>query len=160
MILLLMGVAGAGKTAIGRALAGQLHWRFADADSYHSPANVAKMRTGIPLTDEDRGPWLQSLRSAIVGWLAAGENVVLACSALKVSYRDILVVGSEVKLVYLRASEELVRARLAERRGHYMNPLLVKSQFETLAEPQDAFTVDAGLPSGEIVRMIRRHFAI
>ena len=89
MIILLMGVAGAGKTTVGRALAEQLHWRFADADDYHSPSNVAKMRAGIALTDEDRAPWLQSLRSAMIGWLMAGENVILACSALKASYRDL-----------------------------------------------------------------------
>jgi gluconokinase len=160
MIILLMGVTGAGKTTVGRALAQQLHWRFADADDFHSPANVAKMRAGIPLTDADRARWLQALRTAIVRWLQAGESVVLACSALKASYRDILLVSPDVKLVYLRANEELIAARLAARRGHYMNPHLVRSQFETLQEPQGAFTIDAGLPPGEIVRVIRNQFGL
>lgn len=105
MLVLIMGVAGAGKTTVGRALAESLHWRFADADDYHSASNVAKMRAGIPLADADRAPWLQSLRGAIVGWIAAGENVVLACSALKAAYRDTLLAGPEVKLVYLRVEE-------------------------------------------------------
>ena len=88
MIAILMGVAGVGKTTVGRALAEELHWSFADADDFHSAANIAKMRSGIPLADEDRVLWLQSLRDAIAGCLASGENVVLACSALKASYRD------------------------------------------------------------------------
>lgn len=160
MIILIMGVTAAGKTTVGRALAEQLHWRFADADDYHSAANVAKMRSGIPLTDEDRAPWLQSLREAILDWMRCGENVVLACSALKASYRDILIVTPEVKLVYLRITEELSTARLGVRRGHYMNPALLHSQFETLEEPQDALVVDAGGSSEQIVTDIRRAFAI
>ncbi len=160
MIILIMGVAASGKTTAGRALAEQLHWRFVDADDYHSPANIAKMRAGIPLTDEDRAPWLQALRSAILCWIAAGENVALACSALKASYRDILIVGPEVKLVYLRVTEKLAAARLATRRGHYMNPALLHSQFETLEEPRDALTIDAGQSTERIVADIRRAFAV
>jgi len=156
MIILLMGVTGAGKTTVGRALAEQLYWRFADADDYHSAANVAKMHAGIPLTDEDRAPWLQSLRDAIRGWLANGENVVLACSALKASYRDILLISPQVKLVYLRATEPLIEARLATRTGHYMNPHLVPSQFATLEEPANALLVDAGGTVEDIVHQIRR----
>jgi gluconokinase len=160
MIILIMGVTAAGKTTVGRALAEQLHWRFADADDYHSAANVAKMRAGVPLTDEDRAPWLQSLRSAILGWIAARGNVVLACSALKASYRDILIVSPEVKLVYLRITEELAAARLAARHGHYMNPALLRSQFETLEEPRDALILDAGQSTQQIVTGIRQAFAI
>jgi gluconokinase len=160
MIILLMGVTASGKTTIGRALAEQLRWRFADADDYHSAANIARMRAGIPLTDQDRAPWLQSLRSAIPAWLAAGENVVLACSALKASYRDILMVGPEVKLVYLRASKELIASRLAARHGHYMNPSLLDSQFEALEAPQNALIVEASLPVEQIVNSIRRAFGI
>jgi gluconokinase len=160
MIILIMGVTAAGKTTVGRALAATLHWRFADADDYHSEANIAKMRAGIPLTDEDRAPWLQSLRSAILGWIASGESIVLACSALKASYRDILLASPEVKLVYLRITEELAAARLAARRGHYMNPVLVRSQFETLEEPHDALIVDAAQPTEQIVISIRQAFAI
>jgi len=156
MIILLMGVTGAGKTTVGLALAKQLHWRFVDADDYHSPANIAKMRAAIPLTDADRTPWLNALHDAICGCLAAGENLVLACSALKATYRELLLVSSEVKLVYLRATMELITARVAARTGHYMNPALVPSQFATLEEPcGDALTVDAGLSVAEIVRKIR-----
>ncbi|MGA7458737.1 MAG: gluconokinase [Candidatus Korobacteraceae bacterium] len=160
MIILIMGVTAAGKTTVGRALAEQLHWRFADADDYHSPANVAKMHAGIPLTDEDRAPWLQSLRVATLGWTGTSENVVLACSALKTSYRDILLVSPQVKLVYLRITEELTAARLAARHGHYMNPTLLRRQFETLEEPHDALTIDAAQSTERIVTDIRRAFAI
>jgi gluconokinase len=154
MIILLMGVTGAGKTTVGLALARQPHWHFADADDYHSAANIAKMRAGIPLTDADRASWLKALHDAIVSWLAAGKNVVLACSALKARYRELLVISPEVKLVYLRASMSLIAARLEQRSGHYMNPHLVPSQFETLEEPQEALTLDAGWNVEEIVRKI------
>src|SRR5882757_3311339 len=106
-----MGVSGAGKTTVGKLLASQLGWEFADADDYHSPANVEKMRKGIPLTDADREPWLESLRSLIVAWIDDGKNGVLACSALKKAYRDKLVVGPEVRVVYLKADRELVLER-------------------------------------------------
>ncbi len=155
MIIILMGVSGAGKTTIGKVLAHELDWRFAEGDDFHSAANIAKMHAGIPLTDEDRAPWLQSLRSAITGWLAAGENVVLACSALKASYRETLRVGPEVKFVYLRGSYELIAQRLASRHGHYMNPHLQRSQFETLEEPKDTVTIDVGPPVAQIVKEIR-----
>ena len=144
MIILLMGVTGAGKTTVGRGLAEQLHWRFADADDYHSAANIARMRAGIPLTDEDRAPWLRSLHDAIEEWIRNGENVVLACSALKASYRDRLLVGPEVRLVFLRASMALIAARVAARTGSYMNPQLVPSQFATLEAPMNAVVIDAG----------------
>ncbi len=160
MIIVLMGVSGAGKTTVGCALAQNLSWRFADADDFHSAANVAKMHAGIPLTDEDRAPWLQSLREAIAGWLACGENVVLACSALKASYRDILQVDSQVKFVYLHASFDLIAGRLALRQGHYMNPHLLRSQFEALEEPGNTLTVDASLPPMSIVDDIRSALGI
>jgi gluconokinase len=156
MVILLMGVTGAGKTTVGRALAGQLAWTFADADEFHSAANVAKMRAGIPLSDRDRIPWLASLRQAIQRWVAAGENVVLACSALRSSYRKVLLTRPEAKLIYLRATRELVAERLAGRKDHYMNPALIASQFATLEEPSDAVTVDAGLATDEIVAKIRQ----
>jgi gluconokinase len=155
MVVILMGVSGAGKTTIGRALAQQLQWRFAEGDDFHSAANIAKMHAGIALTDQDRAPWLQSLRKAITGWLAAGENVVLACSALKAAYRQILLVSPEVKFVYLRGSFDLIAKRLALRHGHFMNPDLLKSQFDTLEEPKDALTIDAGLPADQAAKEIR-----
>ncbi|HZP24690.1 MAG TPA: gluconokinase [Terriglobales bacterium] len=160
MIILLMGVTGAGKTTVGRALAAALHWRFADADDYHSAANIAKMRAGIPLNDEDRAPWLQSLHDAIAGWIGAGESVVLACSALKASYRDILLVSPEVKLVYLRADQALIDARVAARTGSYMNPDLVPSQFATLEEPKNATVVAANDTVEEIVAKVCRALGI
>ena len=155
MIIILMGVAGVGKTTVGRALAEELHWRFADADDFHSAANIAKMHSGIPLTDEDRVLWLQSLRDAIAQWIASGEHVVLACSALKASYREFLLVDTRVKLVYLRGSFDLIAKRLVSRRGHYMNPHLLQSQFDSLEEPAGVPVVDAGLPVPQIVKEIR-----
>jgi gluconokinase len=155
-----MGVTGVGKTTVGRALADELQWRFADADDYHPPANIAKMKAGIPLDDADRAPWLQALRSAIMKWVAAGENVVLACSALKQSYRDMLMVGPEVKLVYLHGSFEVLARRLAERREHYMDPSLLKSQFDTLEEPHGAISISVEQPVEETVKQIRTALGI
>lgn len=159
MVVILMGVTGAGKTTVGQALAEELHWKFADGDDYHSAVNIAKMRAGISLTDSDRVPWLASLRTAINGWLAAGESVVLACSALKSAYRQVLVRSPEVKLVYLRADRKLIAERLGKRENHYMNPQLIDSQFATLQEPAEATKIDAALPVQEIVRNIRRALA-
>ncbi len=150
-----MGVSGVGKTTVGQALAEQLGWRFADADRFHSAANVAKMRAGIPLDDADRAPWLQSLHDAIAGWLAAAESVVLACSALKAAYRRELLVGPEVKLVYLHGDVSLIAQRLGERHGHYMNPELLRSQFDTLEAPTDAISLDVSEQVPEIVATIR-----
>ena len=160
MIIVLMGVTGAGKTTVGQALAGVLHWQFADADDFHSAANVAKMSAGIPLTDDDRRPWLDALQEAIRHWLAAGESVVLACSALKEAYRRPLLVAPEVKLVYLRVSREQVVRRLAARRHHYMNPTLIDSQFATLEEPSSAVTIDVNEPTQRIVDKIRHALTI
>lgn len=160
MVVILMGVTGVGKTTVGQALAADLHWRFADADDYHSMANIAKMPAGQPLTDEDRAPWLAALHRAISGWLASSENVVLACSALKDAYRKQLLIGPEVKLVYLIGSYDLIAVRVAARRGHYMNPSLLRSQFDTLEPPLDAVTVDAGLPVAQIVSAVRAQVGI
>ncbi len=155
MIIIVMGVSGVGKTTIGRALAQDLGWRFAEGDDFHSAANIAKMHAGIPLTDEDRAPWLQSLRYAITEWLADSQNVVLACSALKASYRTVLLVSPKVKFVYLRGSFELIARRLALRKGHYMNPDLLRSQFDTLEEPKGTLTIDAGQGVDQVVKEIR-----
>jgi gluconokinase len=155
VIILIMGVSGVGKTTVGQALAQQLGWTFADADDFHSPANVAKMRAGIPLTDDDRGPWLESLRTAIEGWLASHQPSVLACSALKQAYRERLIVNTDVKLVFLHADFDLIAGRMDGRHGHYMNPGLLKSQFDTLQPPQDAISIDADAPVPRVVASIR-----
>ena len=155
MIVLLMGVSGAGKTTVGTMLASQLGWEFADADDYHPAANVEKMRNGVPLTDADREPWLESLRSLIVAWMAAGKSAVLACSALKQEYRHRLMVGASVRVVYLKADRELLRERLLLRRGHYMKEGMLESQIATLEEPADAIVLDARSSVEEIVREIR-----
>lgn len=160
MIILIMGVSGVGKTTVGQALAQQLGWPFADADDFHPAANVAKMRAGIPLTDADRAPWLQSLRVTIEGWIAFQQSAVLACSALKQAYRERLIVGPEVKLVFLHADLDLIADRMAARPGHYMNPDLLQSQFDTLEAPHDALSIDAADSVPELVAAIRASLGI
>src|ERR1035438_9055600 len=155
MVILLMGVTGSGKTTVGLALAESLQWQFVDADKFHSATNVAKMRAGIPLNDADRLPWLASLHDAIADWLEARTDVVLACSALKQSYRERLVIDPDVKLVYLRGSPELISQRLSQRHGHYMDPDLLPSQFARSEEPEDAIAVDVDADVPELVRRIR-----
>lgn len=142
MVILLMGVSGSGKTTVGHLLAVRLGWEFADADDYHPAANVEKMRSGIPLTDADRAPWLETLRALIEGWIARGKNAVLACSALKRAYRENLRVGPEVQAVYLKGTSELLRRRLHERVGHFMTERMLESQLATLEEPRDAVAVE------------------
>lgn len=135
-VLVVMGVSGSGKTTIAVLLARRLHWELADADSFHSPANVRKMRDGIPLTDEDRWPWLHAIAAWIDETRGAGRRGIVACSALKRSYRDILVgARQDVRLVYLRGDRELIGERLATRRGHFMPAALLQSQFDELQEP-------------------------
>ena len=155
MVIVLMGVAGSGKTTVGLALAESLNWQFVDADNFHSPANVAKMQAGIPLNDSDRTPWLASLHGTIEDWSRKNISVVLACSALKESYRKQLLVSPAIKLVYLRGDTGLISQRLSERHGHYMNPALLSSQFATLEEPTDALVLDVHAPVPEIVSQIR-----
>jgi gluconokinase len=156
MVILLTGVAGVGKTTVGQALAQELHWQFADADDFHSPENVAKMRSGVPLDDADRAPWLQALHEAIVQWIAEGKSAVLACSALKEAYRRQLVAGPEVKVVWLHAEYQVIERWLTERHGHYMNPALLRSQFETLEPPRDAVSIDTNKDIPAVVAAIRR----
>ena len=151
-----MGVTGAGKTTIGRLLAQQLGWEFTDADSFHSPASVEKIRQGIPLDDADRAPWLKSLRQAMEQWVAEGRNMVLACSALKKSYRHELYLGSELKFVYLKGSYDLIYQRLRARHGHFASEKILASQFAALEEPDDAVTVEIDQPAEAIVAEIRR----
>jgi gluconokinase len=160
MIVIVMGVVGAGKTTIGRLLAQELEWGFADADDFHPLSNIEKISHGIPLTDEDRDPWLQLLRDAIVGWIAAGRNVVLACSALKGSYRQRLHAGPEVRFVYLKGAPVLIAERLHSRHGHFADEQILSSQLHDLEEPVDAIVMDiAGSPK-EIVRRIRKELAL
>src|SRR5690242_9373418 len=140
MVIILMGVVGAGKTTVGRLLAEKLKCRFADADDFHPLSNVEKIRHGIALNDNDRAPWLRALRQAIDGWSVSGENVVLACSALKQKYRDELrAVG--VRFVYLKGSRELILNRLSTRHGHFASESILDSQFADLEEPRDAIIV-------------------
>ena len=144
MVLVLMGVSGTGKTTIGKALAGDLGWTFIEGDDFHPAANVEKMRAGVPLNDEDRQPWLQLLRQRVDEACRRRENVVLACSALKHDYREYLERHDPecVQFVYLHGPQELIRRRLAERKGHFMGPTLLQSQFETLEPPTEALWVD------------------
>ena len=134
--LVVMGVSGSGKSTIADKLAARLRWRFEDGDKFHPASNVAKMSAGHPLTDEDRWPWLQAIADEIDRVCKAGQNAVIACSALKRAYRDILVHGRcDVRIVYLQGSRELIAARLAARKNHFMPPDLLDSQFKTLEPP-------------------------
>jgi len=156
MVAIVMGVAGAGKTTVGRALAESLGWEFHDGDELHSETAKRKMHLGIALDDADRAPWLSALRKLILGIVSENRSGVVACSALKQSYRDELVVDPKlVKVVYLKGSKELIRERLRGRVGHFMNPDLLQSQFETLEEPRDAIVVDVSMAPEAIVREIR-----
>jgi gluconokinase len=155
-----MGPTGSGKTTIGKLLAAQMNWEFADGDSFHSPANIEKMSRGIPLTDSDRAPWLAAMRDAIVQWIADRANVVLACSALKHAYREQLRAGPEVKIVYLKGSYELFRQRILGRHGHFAGEGILAGQFGDLQEPADAVTVDAAHTPEEIVAEIRTRLGL
>jgi len=158
VIVIVFGVSGAGKTTIGKLLAQKLGWRFYEADDFHPRANIDKMQRGIPLTDEDRWPWLESLRELIKQRLEASENAVLACSALKRAYRERLRVSDEVKLVFLHGDYALIEKQLRQRRGHFMNLELLRSQFADLEEPkpnEDVLTVESGRTPQELVKEIK-----
>ena len=133
--MLVLGVAGSGKTTVGAMLAGRLGWQYADADDFHPVANVEKMAAGHPLTDEDRWPWLHAMAAWIDVQIAAGHPAVVSCSALKVAYRDVLR-RPEVQMVYLKGSPELIAARLTSRQGHFFKREMLDSQFATLQEPE------------------------
>lgn len=153
--LVVMGVSGSGKSTIGKALAARLGWRFEDGDAFHPPSNVAKMRARHPLTDEDRWPWLRAIATEIDRACAAGERVVIACSALRRAYRDILVHGrNDVRIIYLNGNEPLIASRLSRRKGHFMPPGLLASQFATLEPPgadEHPVTVSIDAPVVKIV---------
>lgn len=160
MIIVLMGVTGSGKTTVGQELAAQLGWQFCDADHLHPSQNVEKMRQGIPLTDADRVPWLEALSDFVRESLGRNESAVIACSALKIRYRQYLLTDKAVKLVYLKGEFDLIEKRLGERRGHYMNPKLLQSQFDALEEPEDGVTIDIAPSPEEIVRTIRSELGL
>ncbi len=155
MVLIMMGVTGSGKTTIGQLLARQLNWKFYDADDFHPPANVAKMHAGMALTDEDRQPWLESLHQLVKGLLEKKTNGVLACSALRETYREYLCIDNQVKLIYLKGDFRLIQERLRKRRHHFMNPDLLQSQFDTLEEPQHGIIINIASPPKIIVKNIR-----
>ena len=156
MVIVVMGVSGAGKTTVGRLLAEAFGAEFAEGDEFHPPENVEKMRRGVPLDDDDRIPWLASLSLQIGAWLEEGRPVVLACSALRQSYRDLLAAGRPgVHFVYLKGSEPLIRGRLELRHGHYMPPSLLPSQLAALEEPEDAIVADVSGTPEQIAALIR-----
>lgn len=144
MIVVVMGVSGSGKSTVGKILASELGYTFIEGDDFHPRANVEKMHRGVPLDDDDRRPWLDAIRYRLQDAVQRGENVVLACSALKHSYQHYLAdfAPETIRYVYLSGSEELIRQRLSQRTGHFMNPGLLHSQFETLEPPEGAVQVD------------------
>jgi gluconokinase len=158
VIVIVFGVSGAGKTMVGKLLAEQLDWQFYEADDFHPRANIEKMRNGRPLTDEDRWPWLERLREQITRSLAVKENAVLACSALKRAYRERLRVSDDVKFVFLHGNYALIEKQLRRRRGHFMNPALLRSQFADLEEPkqnENVLTIELGRTPQELVEEIK-----
>ena len=155
MIIVVMGVSGCGKTTVGRMLGEALGWPFFDADDFHPEANVAKMRAGTPLTDDDRRPWLDRLVAEMGAIDHRGDHAVLGCSALRQAYRERLARAGDVRFVYLKGDRDTIAARLASRSGHYMPPTLLDSQLATLEEPTDAIVVDIRLSAEEQVAAIR-----
>ncbi len=158
MMIVIMGVAGSGKTTIGSLLAKELDWSFYDADDFHSESNRIKMSQGIALTDEDRADWLASLRELIEENLQENKSAVLACSALKNTYRSNLQVNEHVKFVYLQGSYEQIKTRLQNRPGHFMSAGMLDSQFEILEEPENALIVDISNTPQDILTIIRKGF--
>jgi gluconokinase len=150
--VIVMGVAGSGKTTVGELLAKRLGWNFYDADAFHPAENIAKMANGTPLDDTDRAPWLTALRALISASLQENRPAVLACSALKESYRRHLLEGNEgVQIVYLKGSYDLIWSRISLREGHYMKPEMLRSQFEALEEPTNALSIDVSMPVNDLV---------
>ena len=153
--VIVMGVAGSGKTTVGELLAQRLRWNFFDADAFHPTENITKMANGTPLNDADRAPWLAALHALISASLEENRPAVLACSALKESYRQQLLEGNEgVLIVYLKGSYDLIWSRIAQRKDHYMKPQMLRSQFEALEEPKNALILDGSLSVAEIVQGI------
>lgn len=155
-----MGVTGSGNTTVGSMLAAELGWPFFDVDGFHSSTNVRIMPSDIPLTDDDRRPWLDRLNALISEQRARGESGLLACSALKDKYREFLASEDDVLIVYLRANPKLIEKRLASRRDHFMSRDLIVSQFRALEEPVTAITIPAERSPEEIVRLIRSRVGV
>ncbi len=155
-----MGVSGCGKTTIGSLLAAQLGWEFCDADHLHSIANINKMSQGIALTDDNRAEWLRAVRRYILDAIARQRNSIIACSALKAEYRKQLLVDESVELVYLKGTYELIRQRMLGRRGHFMKPELLQSQFDALEEPFDSLMVDVTTPPELIAEEIKNKLGL
>ncbi|AQS83952.1 MAG: gluconokinase [Acetobacter aceti] len=153
--IVVMGVSGCGKSTVAALLAGRLGWEFVEGDALHPAANVEKMRLGIPLDDTDRAPWLQEVARTIRDWRVASKTGIIACSALRRCYREVIVGGADdVRFIYLRGKSPLIAERLAARQGHYMPASLLESQFATLEEPdpdEPVITIDTGASTGELV---------
>jgi gluconokinase len=160
VIIVVMGVTGAGKTTVGRLLAEELGWEFEEGDDFHPAANVEKMRRGVPLKDDDRQPWLQQLRGEIARRDAEGRNLVLACSALKKDYRRMLAVSPAVKFVYLKGEAKQIAERLRMRGGHFADEKILAAQFTDLEEPDHAVVVDVGATPQEMVNEIRKKLGV
>jgi len=150
MIILVMGTTGAGKTTVGKLVAAQLGWIFLDADDFHPPANIEKMKHGIPLTDADRGPWLENIHAELARLSSTGKNAVLACSALKQSYRDKLSSGVDLKIAYLRGSYDQMRRHIEARQGHFAGESILAGQFADLEEPHDALLLEVSRTPEEL----------
>jgi ACS family tartrate transporter-like MFS transporter len=155
-----MGVTGSGKSTVGKLVADRLAWVFLEADEFHSPQNIAKMRAGIPLTDTDRLPWLDAIHARLVALHAEGKDIVLGCSALKESYRQRLAKNLPLEIVYLKGSPAFIGMRLRERHGHFAGTPILAGQFADLEEPREAFTLPVELPPEDIVRKILQHFSL
>jgi gluconokinase len=151
MVILVMGTTGAGKTTVGSLLARHVGWTFLDADDFHPQSNIEKMKRGIPLTDADRLPWLENIHTELVRLSKIGKNVVLACSALKRSYRDQLSAGLDFRTVYLRGSYEEMRRHIEARHGHFAGEAILAGQFADLEEPRDALVLDVSHTPDELV---------
>lgn len=160
-LILVMGVAGSGKTTVGSRLAAALGWTFYEGDAFHPPENIRKMAAGVPLDDADRAPWLDRLRALLADCLARNQRAVLACSALKESYRQRLSQGLPgLRFVYLTGDPDLIASRLAHRQGHYMKPGMLASQLAALEEPQDALRLDIQADPDTLVRTIRERLGL